>query len=171
LTSVVDGVTFDIDADGEAERVSWTAPDTDLAFLALDHNKNGHIDSGAELFGDAVAANGWEALAELDTNGDGVINAQDTKWRALLLWYDRDHDGTSMPVELMPVSTSNIISIGTAYRSIGRRDAFGNMFRYAGQITLAAGTRQAYDVYFLALEAERGSDQSTPHARRPQPAR
>jgi hypothetical protein len=70
LTSVVDGVTSDIDADGVAERVSWTAPGTDLAFLALDQNRNGHIDSGAELFGDAVAANGWEALAELDTNGD-----------------------------------------------------------------------------------------------------
>lgn len=150
LTSVVDGVIFDIDADGVAEQVSWTAPGTDLAFVALDQNRNGRIDSGAELFGDVPAANGWEALAELDTNGDGMIDVHDTQWRELLLWYDRDHDGSSTPAELMPVSTSSIISISTAYRWTGRRDAFGNMFRYAGQITLAAGHRQAYDVYFLA---------------------
>lgn len=149
LTSVADGVVFDIDADGVAERVSWTAPGSDLAFLALDRNQNGRIDGGAELFGDAAAANGWEALGVLDANGDGVINANDAAWSALLLWYDRDHDGLSIPAELVPVASSSIVAIGTGYRWIGRRDAFGNMFRYAGEITLQAGRRQAYDVYFL----------------------
>jgi hypothetical protein len=34
LTSIEDGVDFDIDADGHPDRVAWTAPDTDVAFLA-----------------------------------------------------------------------------------------------------------------------------------------
>ncbi|HUP62491.1 MAG TPA: hypothetical protein VNA69_18955 [Thermoanaerobaculia bacterium] len=149
LTSLDDGVTFDIDADGRPERVSWTAPDSEVAFLARDRNGNGLIDSGAELFGDTAAVNGWEALATLDRNGDGVVSSSDPEWRQLLLWYDRNHDGVSTPAELLPVHASGIVAIGISYRWLGRRDAFGNMFRYAGEITFRAGRRQAYDVYFV----------------------
>lgn len=150
LTSVADGVSFDIDADGVAERMSWTARGSDVAFLALDRNRNGSIENGGELFGDTVAANGWVALAELDVNGDDVMNATDAAWRDLLLWYDRDHDGRSSAAELVPIASSYIIAIDTSYRWTGRRDPFGNMFRYAGQITLEHGRREAYDVFFLA---------------------
>jgi hypothetical protein len=150
LTSVADGVSFDIDADGAMERLSWTAAGSDVAFLALDRNRNGSIDNGAELFGDVVAANGWVALAELDGNRDSVMNASDPAWRDLLLWYDRDHDGRSNAAELVPIASSTITSIGTGYRWSGRRDPFGNMFRYAGEVTFVNGRRDAYDVYFLA---------------------
>jgi hypothetical protein len=152
LTSVADGVSFDIDADGVAERMSWTAGGSEVAFLALDRNGNGRIDDGAELFGDAIAADGWIALAQLDANGDGVIDANDAEWRNLLLWYDRDHDGRSSSAELVSVASTEIAAIGTGYRWSGRRDAFGNMFRYAGEVTLASGRREAYDVYFLAAK-------------------
>jgi hypothetical protein len=47
------------------------------------------------------------------------------------------------------VTSSNIVAIGLAYRWLGRRDEHGNLFRYASEITLAAGRRQVYDVYFL----------------------
>lgn len=152
LTSVADGVSFDIDADGVAERMSWTAAASDVAFLALDRNGNGRIDDGAELFGDAIAADGWIALAQLDANGDRVIDASDAAWQQLLLWYDRDHDGRSSAAELTRVASTEIAAIGTGYRWTGRRDAFGNMFRYAGEVTLASGRREAYDVYFLAAK-------------------
>jgi hypothetical protein len=152
LTSVADGVSFDIDADGVAERMSWTARGSDVAFLALDRNGNGTIDNGAELFGNTAAANGWMMLAQLDTNRDGVMNGNDDAWRDLLLWYDRDHDGRSNAAELLPVASSNIIAIGTGYRWSGRRDPFGNMFRYAGEIDFDHGRRNAYDVYFLAAD-------------------
>lgn len=81
LTSMLDGVMFDIDADGTTEQVSWTALGSDVAFLALDRNGNRRIDGGAELFGDAAAANGWVALAQLDANGDGTIDARDARGR------------------------------------------------------------------------------------------
>ena len=149
LTSVADGVSFDLNADGRREQTSWTAANSDVAFLALDRNRNGSIDSGAELFGDTSAVNGWEALAALDRNRDGVVSASDAQWAELLLWYDRNHDGVSTPAELLPVHSSNVVAIDVAYHWLGRRDAHGNMFRYAGEITLAAGRRQAYDVYFL----------------------
>ncbi len=52
LTSVENGVSFDIDADGTPQQTAWTAPEDDSAFLAIDRNGNGTIDDGSELFGD-----------------------------------------------------------------------------------------------------------------------
>jgi hypothetical protein len=149
LTSVDEGVLFDIDADGLMDRVSWTAAGSELAFVALDRNRNGSIDGGAELFGDVNAANGFEALAALDSNSDGILDRVDPAWDELLLWTDRNHDGRSSSGELRPLKASSVESIATNYRWVGRRDAFGNMFRYASEITLSSGRRTAYDVYFL----------------------
>ncbi|HEX6087877.1 MAG TPA: hypothetical protein VF266_25315 [Thermoanaerobaculia bacterium] len=82
LTSVADGVMFDLRDDGSPRRTGWTSQESEVAFLAWDRNGNGAIDSGAELFGNATplrsgarAANGFAALAELDANHDGILDA------------------------------------------------------------------------------------------------
>jgi len=53
-------------------------------------NNNGVIDSGRELFGNStVLTNGqlatscYQALAELDTNHDGIIDANDLNFSSL----------------------------------------------------------------------------------------
>lgn len=43
FTSPKEGVLFDIDADGLMDQVSWTLPDSNVAFLALDRNGDGVI--------------------------------------------------------------------------------------------------------------------------------
>ena len=72
LTSLDNGVRFDLNADGVPELVAWTRRNSDDEFLAMDRNGNGRIDSGAELFGnrspayadrsEVAAMNGFEAL-------------------------------------------------------------------------------------------------------------
>ncbi|HEX7312389.1 MAG TPA: hypothetical protein VF297_00465 [Pyrinomonadaceae bacterium] len=51
LTDGAGGVDFDIDSDGVRERMAWTAPGFDDAWLALDGDGDGFIDGGRELFG------------------------------------------------------------------------------------------------------------------------
>ena len=167
LTSLQDGVWFDLDADGTPERVSWTAADSDEAFLALDRNGNGFIDSGAELFGnhtpttntsqsDITAANGFEALRFSEgpsfgrSRRDGVVDAQDAVFSRLVLWRDLNHNGISEPGELQPLCESDLVQIETDYRTSRRTDRFGNEFRQRAQGVWRNGrAHYIYDVWLV----------------------
>ena len=80
-------IYFDHDNNGFAENTGWISKDDGL--LVRDLNNNGQIDNGTELFGNNTvlsngqkATNGFEALADLDSNNDGVFNNQDAAWAA-----------------------------------------------------------------------------------------
>lgn len=67
------GVYFDHDDNGFLEKTGWVGKDDGL--LVRDINNNGKIDDGTELFGNNSvlssgnkATNGFDALADLDTN-------------------------------------------------------------------------------------------------------
>lgn len=160
LTSVTDGVTFDLNADGVAERTGWTAAESSLAFLALDLDRNERIDDARELFGGHTrlpdgtnASNGFEALLQYDNNADGVIDAGDPIWQLMLLWNDANHDGMSQPWELQPIAASDILTLETSYDSLNRTDPSGNMFRFKSKLRRASGAaRPYYDVYFKTHE-------------------
>ena len=84
LTRAEDGVLFDLDADGTLDRTAFATGDD--ALLAMDRDGDGRITTGAELFGDvAGAADGFADLAQLDRNGDGVVNAADPAFESLRL--------------------------------------------------------------------------------------
>lgn len=108
-------------------------PTAATPWLALDRNGNGAIDDGSELFGSASvlnlggrAENGFIALAELDGNGDGQINAADAAFSSLLVWSDNDGDRASGAGELSPISAVRLISIDLVYSKAPRCDARGN---------------------------------------------
>jgi hypothetical protein len=160
LTDAQRGVLFDINADGIADQISWTAANSDDAFLALDRNGNGSIDDGKELFGNytpqsaASTANGFVALAEYDKtrnggNGDGAIDNHDSIFSSLRLWQDTNHNGFSEPFELKSLAEMGIEAISLDYRESRRQDRFGNVFRFRGKAYGVNHTdlgRWAYDV-------------------------
>ena len=113
FTSVQDGVQFDLNANGVHEQVAWTSGHEGI--LALDVNHNGTIDDGSEIFSPFFAggsfADGLAALASLDTNGDGKIDASDDAYSQLQIWQDLNHDGISDPGELSGLADLGIKSI------------------------------------------------------------
>jgi hypothetical protein len=84
----------------------------------LDRNGNGAIDAGAELFGTDTlkfngqfALSGFDALRDLDSDGNGLLNASDTAFAQLQLWQDLNQDGLSQAIELRPLADHGITAI------------------------------------------------------------
>lgn len=133
-------ILFDHDGDGAKHGTGWVSADD--AMLVLDRNNNGTIDSGRELFGDNTqlsnghfAADGFAALANIDSNGDGKISNTDTQFSNLRLWRDLNQDGVSQANELFTLSDYNITSINLAKTENTTTLANGNQIADLGTFT------------------------------------
>ena len=166
LTDGRSGVAFDFNGDGILDRMSWTAAGSDDAWLTLDRNNNGIVDSGLELFGNLAPQpspppgeqrNGFLALAEYDKpvnggNGDGMLKQSDTVFSSLRLWQDTNHNGISEPSELHVLTELGILAIDLNYRESQRTDEWGNKFRYRSKLydsRWASTGRWAWDVFLV----------------------
>ena len=167
LTSAENGGLFDIFGDKHPIKISWTSASSGNAFLALDRNNDGVIDSGKELFGNVTEQpkspnpNGFLALAEFDKpenggNGDRVIDKSDSVFSHLLLWIDENHDGISQLNELHALPELGVYSIGLRYRNDRSLfDQYGNWFHYQTPVNPRSSDGEskdghvAYDVFLV----------------------
>jgi hypothetical protein len=139
LTSYQNGAQFDITGTGEKSTTAFVTGGD--AFLALDRNGNGAIDSGKELFGDQNGArNGYEELRKLDSNGDGVINARDRDFNKLVLFKDNGNGKTDKG-ELVSLNQAGIAEISLSYQNVNVGAKGGNHIGQVASYTTADGKR------------------------------
>jgi len=114
------------------------------------------IDDGTELFGNQTilkdgskAANGFEALAELDTNHDGTIDASDAAFSQLRVWKDPEGDGYSLPNELHTLEELGIKSISLGSAPDSTTDPQGNTSTRIGSFEWEDGSTGRIGEYIL----------------------
>jgi len=146
-------ILFDHDGDGTANATGWVKPDD--GYLVLDRNENGLIDNGTELFGDSTplldengdvvgqAADGFAALAAEDTNGDGIVDANDANWDKLRVWQDLNSDGKTDEGELKTLEELGVAGFHVAKEENNQVLANGNAIADLGSYIKTDGSEGA----------------------------
>ena len=150
--------SFDFAAGGGCHTDWPSAP-----WLALDRDRDGAIDSGRELFGSgtrlrsgARASHGFEALAELDADGDRRITPADPMFAELVLWRDADADRSGALTELTAAGDAGLVAIHLDFARAGECDARGNcgLERAAFEFRAADGSLKIGEVVDVYLACQ-----------------
>jgi Ca2+-binding RTX toxin-like protein len=142
-------ILFDQNGDGIKTATGWIAAGE--AIVVRDLNGNGTIDSGRELFGDStilthgakagqVAVDGFEALADLDSNADGQFDASDAEFASVKLWKDANQNGVSEADELFTFEQLGVQAIRTAGNAANVNLGGGNIQTASGSFITVQGT-------------------------------
>jgi hypothetical protein len=106
---------FDMDGDGTADDTGWIGRRD--GFLVVDADDDGRVSSPAELSLLALkldAKSSLEALATLDSNRDGRVDAADERFGELKIWRDRNGNGVSEVGEVQSLAGHGVTSISLA---------------------------------------------------------
>ncbi len=129
LTRLTDSnVLFDVNSTGSMSSIGWV--DADDGMLVFDVNQNGYIDDMSEVFSEKFSANsdgGFDALASLDANHDGVFDNQDAAYSQVRVWQDTNQNGVSESIELHTLASLNINSINLSNIITDQKDENGNI--------------------------------------------
>lgn len=154
LTSIEDGVPYDIRGIGRKYKIGWTKGSANVAFLVRGNDGSNILN----LFGDMneqaapltpnEEPNGYRALRVFDLNHDNKIDGGDPIWNELNLWFDRNHNGLSEPDELSSLSQNGVVSLDLGYKVTGQKDQFKNLIRFKADATRSDGKKiSTYDIY------------------------
>ena len=110
---------FDYGGDGVGDDTGWISGDD--GFLVIDRNNDGLITDAAELSlasENMAARSGLQGLAWLDSNNDGVVDANDARFGELRVWQDRNGNGVTDAGELRSLADAGISSISLNMRGL-----------------------------------------------------
>ncbi len=141
-------VPFDLDGSGLCRSWGWIT--SQAAWLVYDADGSGRISSGLELFGTVTFwmfwTNGFEALAALDDDGNGLL--QDEELAHLALWHDLNSNGVSEPGEVQPLAAFGIVAVACA----ADQQESGLLWNPQGLFYQDGSFRPTYD--WIAVESE-----------------
>ena len=143
MTTLQDGVKFDLDGDRRAEQTAWTAPGADDAFLVIDENKNGRIDNGNEVLGGGtMGPPGFVELSAYDAYDaeqagqapDFGLTPRDPLFKTLLLWTDTNHNGVAEEDELQSLGYAGTSLIALGWKGVHMPDTRGNVIELQARV-------------------------------------
>jgi hypothetical protein len=109
ISDLLSFVDFDIDADGQPDRIEWVDGTGDGILVDRDKILEDRHLSGDALFGNTGEfANGFDKLSLLDKDNDGKLSGHELD--RLALWVDNG-DAVLQPEELKSLNDFNISSI------------------------------------------------------------
>ena len=151
------GALFDHSNDGIRTATGWVSKDDGL--LVHDRNGDGVVNNGGELFGDNTllkngerATNGYQALADLDENGDGKVDAADSAFAKLRVWRDLNQDGISQEGELLTLNEAKVKALNLANKNADRDLGNGNSLAEEGTYTDSDGNEKQMGDLNLAAD-------------------
>lgn len=134
---------------GERQRVRWTKPETNDAFLVIDatslraagwdvRSPTGATLNGPHLFrtglrlrtpddNEIILADAWQFFAMLDRNRDGRVDAEDPEFRYLRLFLDANGNGLMDDGELMYIRDAGVLTIVRTRRPPAHTDVYMNV--------------------------------------------
>jgi tetratricopeptide (TPR) repeat protein len=138
------GVTFDADGTGPG-RWTWVTPEA--GWLVHDLRGKGEVTSGLQLFGSVTFwcfwETGYDALAALDDDGDGVLRGDELKH--LAVWHDKNGNGVAEPGEVRSLAELGIVALSCRGRRLpGNPDCAA--WSPAGVVFRDGRTRPTYDL-------------------------
>jgi Ca2+-binding RTX toxin-like protein len=137
-------VHFDLTDSGFAAKTGWVSGNE--GFLVQDANNNGTVDGITELFGSEHQP-GLQELATLDSNSDGVIDANDTDWGTLKIWQDANANGVTDSGEMHALSDFGITALNLASQHDGRTIE-GNFINDVASFTANGVTGDMGEMFF-----------------------
>jgi hypothetical protein len=150
----------DMDGDGIADRTGWFSRGDGV--LVYDRNGDGTVTDATELsFIDEKpgALSDLEGLRTLDSNGDGLISANDSGYGKLLVWTDPNGNGKANPSEIKSLAQLGISAINLAGTPTNRSWANGdNVIINTGEFLRSDGSTGSFADVALYYE---GSGQNS----------
>jgi hypothetical protein len=142
-------VAFDLDGTGLPQHWTWTTKEA--GWLVYDPKGRGEITSGLQFFGNVTFwlfwDNGYDALAALDDNGDGMLTGDELKH--LAIWHDRNGNGKVEAGEVKSLAEHGIVALSCRHE---RRPASADCAAFSprGVVFRDGTTRPSFDLILRA---------------------
>ncbi|MCS5710890.1 hypothetical protein [Candidatus Berkiella aquae] len=153
LTSVQDGVAYDMNQDGQKGATSWIGEGN--GFLIYDENQDHTVTNASEFILTSFVPEAKTDLEALrlgfDSNNDKIFSADDAKWNQFGVWEDKNHDGVVDKGEYNTLDQLGISSIDLVSDNNVHMDN-GNIVNGISSFTYADGSKGA--VADVALRTE-----------------
>ncbi|WP_148278128.1 hypothetical protein [Desulfobacula toluolica] len=157
--------SFDLNADGETEDIASLKKGS--GFLALDHDMNGKIDDGTELFGPSTG-NGFFELAQFDKDGNMWIDENDEVFERLSIWTpDQAGDYRMISLKQAGIGAISLHSLKTGFSFTDDMNRLQGELNQTGVYVKESG--EVHYIYQLDMAAHTKEDEKRLSVTRPEP--